>query len=56
MSLRHAPLPDAVQAYVSRIAFGVVTMNPYFLADALVTYSLLALSLHDARKRGWHVV
>lgn len=31
-------------------------MNPYFFADALVTYSLLALSLHDARKRGWHVV
>jgi len=31
-------------------------MNPYFLADALLTYSLLALSIYDARKRGWHVV
>ena len=31
-------------------------MNPYFVTFALVTYSLLALSLYDARKRGWHVV
>jgi len=31
-------------------------MNPYFIADAILMYSLLGLSLYDARKRGWHVV
>ena len=33
-----------------------MNLNPYFVTFSLVTYSLLALSLYDARKRGWHVV
>jgi hypothetical protein len=33
-----------------------MSINPYFLLLELLTYGLLALSLYDARKQGWHVV
>jgi len=33
-----------------------MAISPYFLIFEFLMYGLLALSIIDARKRGWHVV
>ncbi len=35
------------------LSLNLTHLDPYILADALMMYSLLGLSLYDARKRGW---